>query len=422
MNRIFASLFFLFVLILSSNAQKDLFADADYFYATEEYEEALYLFLELAKQLPGNSNIDYMVGMSYLNIPGQEHHAVPYLEKAAENTSLKYKEGFFKNEHAPHHAIFYLGKAYRIDNQLDKALQAYQRFMDIPDFERNYNLRIVEEEIKSCQRAKIIKDSPVHINKMNLGNAINAGPKNFHPVVNPDETVLVYVQEQKFYNAIMYSVRQNGEWSMPVNITPQLGSDGDMIPTGLSPDGKTLLLSRNVSYLNNDIYISELKGMRWNKAKELEDINTNRNEDHAAFGPHAETIIFSSDRRKGFGGLDLYITRKKGNYWSKPENLGSVINTEEDETSGFLMGNEDYLYFSSKGHFNMGGFDLFVAKRENENWTEPSNIGYPVNTTGDNRFLQPVSDGKTAYISFFNLPENLNQQDIYKIEILPFKK
>jgi Tol biopolymer transport system component len=402
-------------------SQKDLspaetFQDAEFFFTGGEYEEALYLFSRLAEKFPENQNIQFRVGMSYLNIPGRETESIPHLEKAVENTTLKYKEKDFSIRSAPHHAWFYLGNAYRINNELDKALESYETFMDIRNFEKKYNLRIVENEIQACQRAKIIKDSPVRMQKTLLSPSINSSVQNFQPVVNPDETVMVYMQKLKFYDAIMFSIKEGGSWSNPINITPQVGSDGDLIPTGISPDGRELLMVKSNAFGNKDIYLSKLEGDFWSKAEKLP-LNTIRSEDHASFSTQGDKILFSSDRRGGFGKLDLWVSERSGeNNWSAPANLGPVINTEEDETSGFFVLEDQHIYFSSKAHFNMGGYDIFFSEKEGNKWTDPLNIGYPVNTTGDNRFYQPTGDGAVAYLSLFNQDKNINEEDIYRIQ------
>lgn len=394
----------------------ETFQDAEFFFSGGEYEEALYLFSMLGEKFPDNYNLQFRIGMSLLNIPGRETEAIPHFEKAVESTTLKYKEKDFGIKSAPHHAWFYLGNAYRINNELDKALESYQSFMDIRNFEKKYNLRIVENEILACQRAKIIKDSPVIMEKTILSPVINSTVKNFQPVVNPDETVIVYMQKLKFYDAILFSTKVDGNWSNPINITPQVGSDGDMIPTGISPDGRELLLVKTNTFGNKDIYISRLEGDFWSQAEKLP-FNTIKMEDHASFSTDGDKILFSSDRRGGFGKLDLWISeRLNGQEWGSPVNLGPVINTDEDETSGFFTMENKHLYFSSRAHFNMGGYDIFFSEMEGDKWTDPLNVGYPVNTTGDNRFYQPTGDGTVAYLSLYNQDENLNEEDIYRIK------
>jgi tetratricopeptide (TPR) repeat protein len=407
-------------LFSQSQSTEELFDDAEFFFTTEEYEEALYLFLQLIQREPENANFNFRTGMTYLNIPGEEVKAIPYLEKATNNISLKYKAKDLDEYHAPHHAWFYLGNAYRINNQLEDALLVYEKFKDIRNFEKKYNIRIVENEIKVCERAKIIKDAPINLIKKNLGKDINPGTTNYFPVVNSNETVMVFMQSQKFYEALMFSYKSDGRWVQPINITPQIGSDGDLTPAALSDDGKELLLVKRSNRSDGDIYISRFDGQFWTSAVKLgSSINTIRNEAHASFAKDGKGLYFSSDRRGGFGGLDLYFAaRLPDNSFGEAINLGSEINTPQDETSVFLRGNT--LFFCSKGHFNMGGYDIFFSeKEENGSWSESVNIGFPLNTTNDDSFFQPVGDGTTGYIALYNQNENFGFEDIYRVEILP---
>jgi tetratricopeptide (TPR) repeat protein len=143
MRRIIYTLCILFIgsnLVFSQKDQEEdtykLFDDAEYFFAGGDYQEAIFLFLKLTRLQPDNANFNFRAGMTYLNIPGQETKAIPYLEKAVMNTSLKYRAKDLDEKKAPHHAWFYLGNAYRINNDLDKALDSYSRFKSIKDFEK----------------------------------------------------------------------------------------------------------------------------------------------------------------------------------------------------------------------------------------------------------------------------------------------
>ena len=150
-------------------------------------------------------------------------------------------------------------------------------------------------------------------------------------------------------------------------------------------------------------------------------INSSHNEDHASFSPDGQKLFFASDRRGGLGGLDIYVSEKNpAGEWGEAQNMGPNINSPEDETSAFLVNDGNTLYFSSKGHFNMGGYDIFYVNRlKNGNWSEAKNLGYPINTTRDNEFFQPTLKGKTGFIALFDQDEK-KTKEIYHIEILPY--
>ena len=411
--------FFSYSLCLAQQPdKKELFEDAEYFFWSEDYQEALYYYLKLINQDPDNANFNFKTGVCYLNLPGKEPQGIPYFEKATQNLTEKkeYKRKSFTERRAPLHALFYLGNAYRINNELDKALETYDKFVSSPWYEGEYNITVVENEIESTERAKIIKDSPTSISQHNVGAPVNSELAEFNPVLSADGNTLVFMRSLKFYDAIFFTTFQNGAWIKPVNIGPMVGSDGDMYPTGLSADGKSLLLIKKQNN-NDDIYISEYNGATWNKAIPVSDkINTRGNEIHASFSDDGLKIFYSSDRRRGEGGFDIWVSEKGATEWKKPKNLGETINTEFDETTPFTVNNGQTIYFSSKGHYNMGGFDIFYSNVENKEWKTPVNIGYPINTTGDNQFFVPLEKGKKAWMS---LKKNggMGNEDIYSIDI-----
>ncbi len=426
------SIFLIYIILLlpisSLQSQKNLddeeqFDDAEFFFASEEFDEAFYIFKQLINKFPENSNLNFRTGMCLLNIEGREKDALPFFQNAVKNTTLIYRERNFDVKKAPYHAWYYLGNAYRINNQLEDALDSYNTFLELENFEEEYNIEIVANEIKACERAKIIKDNPVNLVKENLGELINTGDNISRPVVNINETVMCFMQEQRFYDAILLSYKKDGQWTETVNISSQVGSDGDMIPTAFSADGTEMLLVKRTNSSNGNIYYSKKTDFLWSEAIKLgKNINTFSDEAYASFSPNGNSLIFSSARKGGEGKLDLYISnRLLDGTWGPASNMGSVINSENDETSAFLMKGGSLLYFASDGHYNMGGFDLFFSKTDSKgDWGEPINIGYPLNTTNDNMYYQPVSKSNTGYIALSGEESNFGIKNIYHIEIIPF--
>jgi tetratricopeptide (TPR) repeat protein len=398
---------------------EELFSEGDFFYLAEEYEEALYFYRQLTDKFPDNANFNFKVGMAYLQIPGQEHLAVPYMEKAIQQTTIKYKKRAFTESNAPHYACYYLGNAYRISNQLDKALDTYQEFMESKDFEGNYNLAIVEAEVKACERAKIIQDVPVNVHFTRLESPVNTESDNYAAILSGDCNTMVFITQMKFYDAIHLSRKVNGTWTDPELLNPQVGSDGDLYPVSLNLAGTELFMVKRTQN-NDDIFISLLKDRTWTKAEPLnENINTRSNETHASISPDGNTLFFTSDRRGGYGKLDIYRSQRlPDNQWGPAINLGDVINTGSDEETPFITSDGTRLYFSSKGHFNMGGFDIFFSDLlENSTWNDPINIGFPLNTTGDDLFYFPVENGEKAYYAIRDKEEPF-ASDIYYTQIL----
>ena len=398
---------------------EELFSEGEFFFLAEEYQEALYFYLRLLDKFPDNPNFNFKAGMTYLQIPGQEQRAIPYLEKAITETSIKYKKRLYTESKAPHYSYYYLGNAYRINNELDKALDTYETFKDSKDFEGNYNLNIVEAEVRACERAKIIQDVPINLQKTRLEPPINSETDNYAAVLSADGNTMVFVTQQKFYDAINLSRKINGIWSEPEILNPQVGSDGDMYPVSLSSDGNELYLVKRTD-TNDDIYLSILSGQFWSKAQPLNDnINTRTNETHASISGDGKTLYFTSDRRGGYGKLDIYRSQRlNNNEWGPATNMGPMINTEFDEETPFITRDGSRLYFSSRGHFNMGGYDIFFTDLlEDNSWNDAINIGFPLNTTGDDLFYFPVDEGDKAYYASRDKEEPF-ASDIYYVEIL----
>ena len=411
----------LFSAPLHAQTAEENFYDAVFFYEDEQdYKEAQYLFQEVLKKEPNNANVKFLLGMCYNHIQGEEYRGIPYFLDATRSISLKYKGNKFSEKRAPHHTWFYLAEAYSKINQMDDALDALNRFRDLEDFESRYNARITEEAVLAVERAKIIKDAEIKIRALYFNEPINSPSDDYNGVISGDGRMMVWANSKTFYEAVYMSIRQNSKWGVPVLITPQIVSDGDLLPTGLSFDGTTLLLVKTERRNKTDIWVSTFNGNVWSPAKPIEgEINTGGREDHASFSPDGRVIYFPSDRRGGEGGLDLwYSERQRDGTWGRPVNMGEGINTDKDETSVFLAPSGERLIFASKGHFNMGGYDIFRCElEENGTWSQPTNIGYPLNTTGDNTFYVPVNNGLQAlYTRFTN--EAIGRRDLWYVEIL----
>ncbi|RLD92434.1 MAG: hypothetical protein DRJ29_11710 [Bacteroidetes bacterium] len=406
---------------LLAQSTEDTFYDALYFYEEEEdFQEARYLYYEVLSKEPNNANVKYLIGMCYNNIQGEEHKGIPYFIEATHSITSKYKKNKYTEKRAPHHSWFYLAEAYSKTNQMDEALGALTTFKELKEFDSKYNARITEEAVLAVERAKIIKDAAINIRGLYFNEPINSPADDYNGVISGDGRVMVWANTKTFYEAVYMSIRQNNQWGVPELITPQIVSDGNLLPAGLSFDGTSLLLVKSDNRGNTDIWISQFNGSIWSPAEEITgEINSGSHEDHASFSPDGRYIYFSSDRRGGEGGLDLwYSERERDGTWGKPVNMGDQINTDKDESSVFIAPTGERLIFASKGHFNMGGYDIFRCElQENATWSQPTNIGYPLNTTSDNTFYVPINNGMQAlYTRFTN--EAVGKLDLWYVEIV----
>ena len=177
--------------------------------------------------------------------------------------------------------------------------------------------------------------------------------------------------------------------------------DQDLFPTSISKDGKTLYLYSSADY-DGIIYTSKFENGTWSPLVKLNDnINTKYWESHATISHDDKKLYFTSNRKGTYGGLDIYVSKRDSTGdWGPAVNLGPVINTPYNEESPFLTSDDKTLFFSSRGHFNMGGYDIFYSTLlDNGEWSVPLNVGYPLNTTDDDVFFNPKNEGYEGYIA-----------------------
>jgi hypothetical protein len=394
------------------------FYDAESWVLYEDYQEALKEYLELIKSYPKNFNIKYRIGQCYLNVPGEKDKAIPYLEDAVNHINPKYKEGKFKETGAPYDVYYYLANAYRIDNQLDKALEAYKTFQKNLD-PKVYDTATVNQQIQSCYNAKDLMAMPLYVRKVNLGKNINSIRAAYNPVVTDDGKTLFFTKATALYDALLVSKKNpDGTWGEPDNLNAMLAIDNDIYPTSVSHDGKTLYLYRSASY-DGVIYTTTMKDGVWGPLVKLnENINTKFWESHATISHDNKKLYFTSNRKGGFNGLDIYVSeRDSTGDWGPAVNLGAKINTPFNEETPFLSKDDKTLFFSSRGHLNMGGYDIFYSTLlANGEWSVPLNVGYPLNTTDDDIFFDPINAGYEGFLAQHD-SKSSGPQDIYKIEI-----
>jgi hypothetical protein len=212
----------------------------------------------------------------------------------------------------------------------------------------------------------------------------------------------------------MSKITESG-WSEAININQDILSDGDYYPTGLNSNGTVMLLVREVDQ-NADIYISYYKNSRWTNAKKIPgNINTLESESFASFGNSDKTIFFVSSKSGGKGGKDIYYSiQQPDSSWGKPKNIGKAINSSEDEETPVICNNGKTIFFSSKSHYNMGGFDIFYSNLENKKWSVPRNVGYPLSTTHDDLFY--ITDN-TCLSALISVIDTAGVADIVEVKI-----
>ncbi len=400
---------------------KEFFVEAESHFLYEEYELATPLYMVIYQMMPNNANVAYKIGVCYLNTPHEKDKAISYLEFAAKNTSYEANEESFNETRAPLDVYFQLGNAYRVNNLLDKAIETYKYFKEqLNTGKEMVNADFVDQQIIACENAKKLMASPHPFRKRNLGDTINLSSLNENPVISGDGNSLVFTAHFGEDLMLYYSRKVLGKWTPPRDITDEIGSDKDCSSTCLNYDGTELYVYKIDNFVGN-IYVSHLENDQWSKIEKLnKNINTKFYESHASISRDGKTLYFTSNRDGGHGKLDIYVShREKDGEWGAATNLGPILNTRYNENTPFITMNDSLLYFSSEGHYNMGGYDIFVSRRKGDGWSKPENVGYPLNTTDNDLHFQPYLDGRSGYKSMDN---GYKETNIYRLDFMNVKE
>ena len=442
---------FLFVLTIGVSAQdtltqfkyKTVFFEAEQMLADENYIEAIDLYKQLLVGREDNANLNFKVGFCYLHDKFNKTESLKYLEKSIKNVSEDYNYESDKEIKAPIDAYYYLGEALQFNYNFEQAIFNYEKFKSYLKETDKEIQKKVAKRIEECNTGLKLIEYPVDMAVENLGENINSKYDEHSPVISADESVLLFTSKRKtkgntnehvdgqYYENVYESKNLNADWSTKKQTKQENGDMGDwavglqvfnidnqnLATISLSVDGQILYLYRDK---NNDgnIYQSKLENEKWTDPEPLSStINSKYKESHASISPDQDILYFTSDRPGGLGGLDIYMSKKLPNgKWGLPQNLGPEINTEYDEESPFIHADGVSLFYSSKGKGSMGGYDIFLSTLEDGKWTERINMGYPINTTGDDVFYVPTPDGQRAYYSSFN-KDSYGGSDIYMISL-----
>lgn len=381
---------------------------------------------------PNSCNYNYRKGFVVIGNSGDYQRAIPFLEKAKEKIRQNYDMYSTKEESAPPDVLFHLGKAYHLNEELDKAKGMYNRFLE-ESREKSELLDVALLNIKQCDVAKREIASPKSAIVENVGPTVNTAGPEYSPVVSLDGTSLYFTSRRGWDDGSTDELRNpmNNQYPEDIFVSYQDSYGAWTEPTKLdfceydlneatisvSADERTVYVYRDATG-GGDIYLSEFENNRFKEINPLDftEVNTKNWETHCTMTPDGQNMYFVSDRPGGFGGRDIYrIVKLPNGEWSKAQNLGPTINTPYDEDSPFIGVNNKNLYFASNGDQSMGGFDIFLTVRdENNNWSNPINLGYPINSTGDDIYYTTTVDGLNGYLSSFRKGGH-GEKDIYEI-------
>ncbi len=413
----------LLFLILDANSQakqnlsKMDVDDANEHYKHKNYIMAIPIYRNEVKKDPNNDKLKIKLAECLLYSRINREEGVSLLEKVVKNDP--------KNEEAWRE----LGRGYHLTNKLDQADAAYRKYIALKPKKEEEIAPILEQ----INNARFFMANPANVTFQNLGPEINTDEPDYYPFVSADETFLVFTSRRKeniggkkiemdgFRSSdVWFSKVENGKWTKAANAGKIINSAFDEQAVGIKSDGSEIVLYIDLIDKFGDLYTSKRKNGTegdFTKYVALDPVINKEIETTGSFCDYGDLFIFSR-REKIDGQSDLYMCKKLPNgKWGLPFKLPPNINTSKNEDFPFLSGDCTTLYFASEGHNSMGGYDLFKTKYdlERNTFSDPVNLGYPINSTDDDRSICVTPDNRVAYVSAFR-PGGFGELDIYRIK------
>ena len=392
------------------------------------FEEAKSYYVQAAELDPNNVKANYMAGKVYLETTNKDQATNYFLKVYELDPDYRFD------------MLYLIGQGYQLSLDFESALEYYQLYKAKLQKDQNYvgpdriPVEMVDRRIYECNNGIIFITYPEGYSIVNIGSKVNSEWHDFAPVVNEDETMLIFTTRRKAGNLnqdvhtdnfpfedIFISTRGDSSWNAATNIGDVINTPFHDSNIALSADGRQLYLYKDIEDGTSDIYVSDLKpDSVWSTPRSLgPNINSEFSEKSLSVSNDGRIVFFSSDRPGGQGELDLYYSLKNNQgRWGPAVNLGSEINTEYDEDSPFIDYDGKTLYFSSRGGMGMGGYDIFKAEYDSTSgsWTNIVNLGYPINTPDDDIYFVGTKGGKRGY--YASVRDNgMGYTDIYVVSV-----
>lgn len=406
------------------------FYDAEAYMYEGNYDVALDLLLKLEEMDPENPNLWYKIGFCYLNTRLYKTKAQSYLEKAVNYATPEYQADNHRERKTPMESYLYLAIAYRMNYNFEQSLQSLNDLrvkLDPSDENDKYLMDLIDWEEEVTNNAIYYYENPIDAQLRNMGSTINSEYTDHSPIIDLNESMLIFTSKrpregEELTNQdedIFISKSSNYVWGSPTRLIEPVNTDiHNEAGIGLSIDGKQMFFFRSGMNNKGNVFVTESEdGYNWSNPKYLrEDVNSKYRETHATITPDGNSIFFTSDRKGGFGGSDIYVMRRlPDDKWSKPQLLPEQVNSPYDEESPFVHPDGVTLLFSSKGHSTMGGYDVFSCTMDkNGTFSEPENLGYPINTPDDDVSYVMNMDGRRGYIATVK-DDGYGDLDLYEV-------
>lgn len=419
MNTLKALILFLLIgsSLFSQTKNPGSIEDAEDHIKHGNYLFAIPIFKSELKKDPGSSKIKYQLGLCYLNTRIDRLEAITYLEDASKDPKID--EEVWLN----------LGKAYHINNKLEEAITAFEKYGTLKPKNQVESERLIEQ----CENAIKFMKKPTNVSFQNLGKEINSSEPDYYPFIDKDEMFLVFTSRRKenmggkkieidgYRSSDIYqsNLDGNGNWTAAKGVGRNLNTNLDEQVTGLRSDGMEMYVYLDHIDKFGDIYISNRKDAtsEFAKARICDPAINGKIETSGCVSEDGSVMIFAR-REKISESSDLYMSRKlPSGKWGLPQKLPETVNSPYNEDVPYLSYDGETLYFASDGHNTMGGYDLFKTHwdQKTNKFSEPVNLGFPINSTDDERSICVTQDNRLAYVSAFR-PNGFGDLDIYRIK------
>lgn len=399
------------------------------------YYQASQIADKLLSLQPNNANYNYRKGYAMLYSQSDFNQALPFLLKASKEVSKNYDASNNSETAAPIDVYYHLGHAFHLAGKITKAEAAFNKYLEVAP-NNNELIYYCQLALKQCA---VAKSNLAHPNPeyeiQNMGSLINSKYPDYSPTISLDGTAIYFTSRRPWGDTVVSNTRSprngqfyediyvaytdfSGDWEEPLRLI--LCQENRMEATvSVSADERRIYLYQDNDKGNGDIYFSPFEINKFDSIFEydVKGVNSPDWEPHLTVTPDGNNIYFVSNRAGGFGGRDIYrIVKLPNGKWSKPQNLGPTINTAYDEDAPFIAVDNKTMYYASNGEKSMGGFDIFLSIRDDNNkWSTPINLGSPLNSTGDDLFYTTTVDGLTGYLTSFR-EGGIGEKDIYKIK------
>lgn len=396
-----------------SKKAQSLFNEGLKFQSYGEYEQAINLFKQSIKKAPKFLNAYDALANTY-----QKNNQLIN----SKNTYLKLLS--LKSDHF--FGLYELGNIYFDLGNIDSSEFYYRRFLRMNSSNDKY-AQNAQLNLRNINFSRDAFKNPVNVNPVNMGSSINSKDQEYSPAFAIDEKTIYITKRMGNLsdnrpNEDLYFAELNDEsWDKVKDIGPPINTIENEGAFSISSDGNYIFFtscSRNGGKGQCDIWLTSKKNNRWDEPKNLQSpINTKYWESQPSISSDGRMLYFSSDRPGGYGGTDIWVSEFSNSGWSAPKNLGPTVNTSKDEQFPFIHSDNRTLYFSSNGHPGLGKSDLYLTRKDVKlNWEIPINMGFPINSRGQDWNLVVARDGKTAYFSSNQL-KGFGGLDIYTFQL-----